>query len=362
MGAVATTFPSGEAGGCLVPPTKPSPDLERDVRRKVGAVPGWLARFAHAPWVARSVAAMIDRPLAYAPAALCDAVGLVVSQENSCRYCYGAQRAVLRIYGYSEQYIDRLIRDSQVADLSAAERAAIDFARRLSRANPRPGPGEYAAVIAAGLDPMAAAEIAVVTSWVNFTNRVATFLALPPESLEAMVEHPFFRFVRPFVAWRMRPRQKAPQEAPQPNGGPCARLVAALDGSPSAQALRETLDEASASTILPLRTKMLILAVVARALGCRHGEEEARALLAQDGFGTADVDEVLATLGSSKLDAHERRLVPFARETVRYQAAAIQTRVRDVVDGFTPPEVVEAIGALALANAVCRLSVVLDAC
>lgn len=362
MEAAATTFSSGEGGGCLVPPIDPSPDLEREIKRKVGAVPGWLGRFAHAPWVARAVATMIERPLAYVPPMLSDVVGLVVSQENSCRYCYGAQRAVLRIYGHSEEHIDRLIRDSQLAEFSPAERAAIDFARRLSRANPRPGAKEYAAVVDGGLERMVAVEVAAVTAWLNFTNRVATFLALPLDPLETMVDRPLFRLVRPLIAWRMRPRQRQPQGLPQPNEGPCARVVAALDGSPAATALREILDDACGSPILPRRTKMLLFAVVARALGCGYGEQEARSNLAQDGFTSADVDEILATLGSSKLDRREARLVPFARETVRYQAAAIHPRVREVMNDFTPAEAVEAIGILALANGICRLSVVLDAC
>jgi alkylhydroperoxidase family enzyme len=104
-----------------------------------------------------------------------------------------------------------------------------------------------------------------------------------------------------------------------------------------------------------------VMVVVARALDCRYGESEARAVLARQGFAAADVDEVLATLSSPRLDAREARLVPFARETVRYQPAVIQSRVREVCRDLGPAETAEAIGIIALANAVCRLSVVLDA-
>ncbi len=75
-----------------------------------------------------------------------------------------------------------------------------------------------------------------------------------------------------------------------------------------------------------------------------------------------DVDEILGTLGSARLDAREARLVPFARETVRYQSAAIQQRFRDVSRDFSPREILEIAGTVALGNAICRLSVVLDAC
>jgi hypothetical protein len=47
---------------------------------------------------------------------------------------------------------------------------------------------------------------------------------------------------------------------------------------------------------------------------------------------------------------------------VRYQPAAIQLRMREVSRGLRPEEVLETVGVASLANAVCRLSVVLDAC
>jgi hypothetical protein len=95
--------------------------------------------------------------------------------------------------------------------------------------------------------------------------------------------------------------------------------------------LRGIIDDAWASDILPRRTKTLLLGVVGKVLGCQHAEEEAR-------------------------------LVPFARETVRYQPGAVQRRLREVARGLTVAETVETVGVLALANTVCRLSVVLDAC
>src|SRR5205823_551117 len=79
----------------------------------------------------------------------------------------------------------------------------------------------------------------------------------------------------------------------------------------------------------PRRTKTLVFAVVARALGCARSEVESRVALEREGLGARDVDEVLATLASARLDAREARLVPFARETVRYhRTAPIQPPMR----------------------------------
>jgi hypothetical protein len=114
---------------------------------------------------------------------------------------------------------------------SPAERAAPDFARR-------PGGAEYEAVVAAGMAPGAVTEVAALTAAASFMNRVATLLALSTEPIEALVEQRFFRLIRPLVAWRMRKPPPFAASAPRADGGPCARVVAALGASPFAHALR----------------------------------------------------------------------------------------------------------------------------
>ena len=45
---------SGPWGECLVPAVVPSPEMAAEVRRAIGAVPGWLARVAPVPWLVRT--------------------------------------------------------------------------------------------------------------------------------------------------------------------------------------------------------------------------------------------------------------------------------------------------------------------
>jgi alkylhydroperoxidase family enzyme len=249
-----------------------------------------------------------------------------------------------------------------VPDLSPRNRAALEFARRISRGNPRPTASDAAELHRLGFERAAVAEFAFVATAVLFMNRLATLLALPPEALESMVQSRLFWLVRPLIAWQARPRLQPPAGLPEPNVGPCAAVVAALDGAPAARFVRGVVNDALGSTVLPLRTKALMLAVIARALGCRQGEADARALLVNADLGSADVDDILANLASPRLDAREARLVPFARETVRYQVGAIQRRMQVVSQGMSVEELLETAGVLSLANAVCRLSVLLDAC
>jgi len=361
MSVGASAAAMTEWAECLLPPAEMPPPLAKEIRGIIGRGPAFVPRLAHAPWVLRAVARHINGFLAYLPHALSDRIGLVVTQDNSCRYCYGMHRSLLRIAGHSEADVDRIVRDSMLVDLSPAERIAVDYARRLSRCTPRPDREDFEKLVAAGFDERAAVEVAADVAAGSFMNRIATLAALPPEPLEAVTGASYFGIIRPFLALGFHKRPPRPLPPPQPNDGPCARVVAALGDSPSAHLLRATIDGAFASPILPTRTKALVLAVVARALDCPYGEKEARALLGSEGFAAADVDHVLETLSSPRLDAREARLVPFARETVRYQTAVIQSRMRDVSRELSPAEMTELIGTIALANAVCRLSVLLDA-
>jgi alkylhydroperoxidase family enzyme len=341
-----------------VPAVAVDPALADVVRRRVGASPDWLTRVAPLPWLADAVSAVITKPFAYVRPELADMISLVVSQDNSCRYCYGVQRTIMRILGHSDERVERMLRDVHLADVPPVERAALDFARRVSRANPLPGRADVDQLVQAGMSPLAVAEIATIAAASNFSNRVATSSARRVARRRART--PLFRLMRPL--WRGGCGAKSPVPPPVPNDGPCARLVTALGDSPAAGVLRGIIDAALASEVLPRRTKMLMFAIVARAMGCSYGEQEARQFLEAEGLGAADVDTVLSTLDSPRLDARERRLVPFARETVRYQTAAIQMRVREVCRDFSAPDILEAVGIVALANGLCRLSVVLDAC
>jgi alkylhydroperoxidase family enzyme len=115
------------------------------------------------------------------------------------------------------------------------------------------------------------------------------------------------------------------------------------------------------SSILSTRSKALIFAVVARALGCPCSEQESRRLLLDEGLNEKDVEEILAHLSSPKLDDIEAVIVPFARETVWYEAAQIQRRAREVQQRLSAAQFLELIAVCGLANAVCRLGIITDA-
>jgi AhpD family alkylhydroperoxidase len=348
---------------CLVPRAALPDDVAAAMRRELGTVPTWAARLAPLPWLVRGLGEMTALPIAHLPVPTYALIALVVSRDNSCRFCYGAQRALMRVLGYEIDAIDRLERD-ELIETDPTRQQALEFARRVSRGSPRPQPAERVALERAGLGHETVAEVAFAAASTIFANRVSTLIALPPDPLEGPAHQLVGRLLRPLIARQIRRRNRTPTPPPEPNRGVGAEVVAALGTAPGAGALRRVVDAALASPVLPRRTKLLMLAVIARALGCTVTERDATAALREEGMAAADVAETLTHLGSPSLDAREARLVPFARETVRCQPPEIQLRTRELGTalGLGVPELLEVIGVTALGNTLCRVSVLVDPC
>jgi alkylhydroperoxidase family enzyme len=339
------------------------PDLAAAIKNVTGgAIPEWGSRLASVPWVVRAFLRGIDKKVAHMPVELWDLIAFVVSQDNACRYCYGATRTVLKILGYGDNSIDRLERDVHLAELPPAEAAALHFARKVSQANPLPTAADLRELARAGFAQSAIAEIAYIAAFAGYGNRVATLFALPPDQLEQILKNPLMRLMRPLLARKFRGKRQPAAKLPAPNEPPFADLIAKLEGSPTAHAARSMLDEALASPELPRRTKLLMFAVIGRALGCEYIKQQAQRALQAETLAATDVDEVLSNLGSPKLDDREKLLIPFARETVRYRSLAIQQRTRELSARLRIEELIEAVGVAALANSMARLAVLLDPC
>ena len=144
--------------------------------------------------------------------------------------------------------------------------------------------------------------------------------------------------------------------------GPFSAVVVGLDGLPMARQLRVVLDRMWSSNAITPRAVPLVFAVIARALGCAASEREATRLLVERGLTVEEVQEILTHLSSPALDEIEREIVPLARETVWDQPAHIQRRCRELRDLVTREQMLEFVGVASLANVICRLGVVSDAC
>jgi alkylhydroperoxidase family enzyme len=140
-----------------------------------------------------------------------------------------------------------------------------------------------------------------------------------------------------------------------------ARLVKSYAGSPMGSALGRTLAEMWASPHLTRRCKLLMIAVIARGLGCELCAPEVSEALESEGLKKSALAQILAHLDAPELDAIERLLVPFARETIWYEPAVLQRHARTLRDRLSAPQFLEAIGVASLANGLCRMgAMVLD--
>ena len=347
------------------PAVEPHRDLRTELRmlRKLGFVPGAIAYYTLCPWVVRSTEAfeLSHYGLAYTEFDFADTIGLVVSQDNSCRFCYAASRAVLRFMGYSEERIRRLEENLVGAELDRREHLALDFARRVSRANPIPAPAEQEPLRAAGFDLDEIREIAYVAAVNVYYNRLSTLTAVPPESVERLGEEGFSKVMRPLIGWYLRTRRRRGRLAPltvEERRGPYSSAVLALDGLPAAKVLRGVIDDAWRSPLLPRRKKALIMAVVARGLDCAEVERDAQVELDAEGLDAETVDQILTHLGSSRLQPGEATIVRVARESIWYRPAEIQRQARALREQLSEGQFLEFVGIAALANMICRVHAV----
>ena len=336
-------------------------ELERYVKRQTGLLPPYSRYFGECPWILR---ADVDLDVVFVDITpLTGPAYLIVSRDNSCRFCYGASRMLMRMTGMSDAQITQLELDIESARLDPATRVALDYVRRISRSNPPPGITDRQALRNAGFSDRAMKELAFFACDVIFHNRFATLLALPVERTERLARSRFAGLFAPLFR-RVLERTTGPvQPATLPEQcktGPFAGVVVALDGIVQASILRKILDEAWASPHLSRRTKALIFAVIARGLGSRGSEREARRLLGDEGLAVADVEEILAHLASPALDGAESEILPYVRETLWYQPAVLQRRGRALRSRLTNAQFLETVGVAALANMVCRLSMALD--
>jgi alkylhydroperoxidase family enzyme len=365
-GEAMTTMRDIEWEECLMEP-RACPELEQRFTRETGRPAGIMRFFAGCDWLSDAVIRLSVQleTCIYLDPDLVDEAGLVVSQDNSCRFCFGAQRAFLRILGMKEARIARLEQDLLIGDFTPRERAALEFARRVSRSDPLVREDDLEMLRKEGFSDAEISELAGLIALHLFFNRLSTLVALPPARLEQFPDAWWARIVRPLLAIKFRQMRKRGAPVNLTTGqksGPFSAVVVGLDGLPMAGDLRIVLDGMLSSNAITPRAVPLVFAVIARALGCEASEREAICLLVERGLSEEDVQEILTHLSSPALDEIERKVVLLARETVWYQPAQIQKKCRELGQVLTREQLLEFVGAVSIANAVCRLGVLNGAC
>jgi alkylhydroperoxidase family enzyme len=342
----------------------PDPVWERESSRRIGFVTSTAKYLTPVRWLLQADELAHARVTPNVPVALGALISMVVAMDNSCRYCYGAFRSMLKIMGYSEQLMRELEASLAVDNLTKQERVALEFAHKVSHAAPRPSESDLRELMAVGYSPIEIAEIAYLAGISVCGNRLATLLALPPDPLEAVEENWFDKLKRPFTRKDFKAMLSSVRTVPYPAeiSGPGAGVIEALRGSPAGAALATVLSAAWDSGITSRRIKALIFAVVARGLGCEACEAGAAEALRHEKWTDGEIEHLLTHLTSDKLDPFELRVVRFARETIRYRTRHIQELAQRFATGLKREVLLEIIGLIAYANSLTHMSILLRRC
>lgn len=336
------------------------PEWEAEVKKDMGMMPDILQRVAISPWI-RILFMKWPR---YQPETLTsrmvDICALVTAQENACRFCYGVARSQMRIFGHSEKTISGIERDMHLAELDEKEKALIQFSRNLARSNPRPARIDREKLIQLGLSPLSVTELSFLIGIYCFNNRMATFIAAPPDAFMERFSKGFFGwFLRPLLRRKMQSLAWTEKRPLEGNLKSFSGIVQALEGLPAARILHDALEGAFQSEILSRELKILMFAVVARSLQCDFCESESR-IMAQDfGFSEQEFNQALQSLTSPRLNPEELKILSWTRDTIRYQTGPMQRRIKELSQEVNNEKLLEAFGVAALANTTVRIAVLL---
>ena len=123
--------------------------------------------------------------------------------------------------------------------------------------------------------------------------------------------------------------------------------------------LNDAMTGALESDILSRELKVLMFAVVAKTLECPFCLTESKNMARDLGIDEIEFDTALASLSSPRLNEHEAKIFSWTRETVHFDTADIQRRIRILAEEVEGVVLLEAIGVASLANTIVRLAVLL---
>lgn len=360
--SITTTLPSADDWRTPLVEPVPSPSLERLFRYRTGLVPTIVPYLAPHAWGYRPFLFLMNPTLQAIDERLSAQICFVVARDNACRFCYGSFRTFLRVAGYSDAALDQLEQELHLDNSNRAHRSALHFAVEISQG--RFGEGTTAATLREqGYGDTAIREIAGIAVTSAFINRLATMLAAPLSGdAEALTDAWYFDVVRPVLrlllnGWqRTRPPLAPPLRRDDVNG-PFAPWTERLAGTNVGHHVHNVVTQwTQDESALPLRTKLLVLAVVARGLHC--GALETRAidlLVGRCELVRREVESAVRHLRGTVLSDRDTVLLRLARESIRYEAGRIQATVRERTQPLSRAETIDAVATLGLSNALARL-------
>ncbi len=342
-----------------------STPLRRTFRRRAGLVPNVVPYLAPHPWLYHPFLFLSAPTVEHIDADLVSAICFVVARDNACRFCFGTFWSFLRMAGYTKADLDRLEGEMYLGDRDPVEEAALRLAIRVSQGRLQAHAGASADDLhEQGLSAPAIREVVGAAVLGTLVNRTSTMLSAPVNHrLEDMTASWYFDLLQPVVGpllsgWqRLSPR--VPPLSADRVTGPLAAWTGTLEGTSIGYVLQDlTTQWLHHEYALSLRTKLLMLAVVARGLHAAALEQTAYRLLVQrTETARSEAEAIVDHFAGAVEPDREAGLLQLARAAIRYEAGHIQRAARRHTQGLTRDETIDAVASIALTNALARLHV-----
>lgn len=153
------------------------------VQEKAGFVPNVFLAFARRPEEFRAFFAyhdaLMDKP-GNLDKAEREMIVVATSAANQCQYCVIAHGAILRVRAKNPLIADQIAGNYRKADITARQRAMLDFAMKVSAGAATTGPEDVAALQAHGFSTEDVWDIAAIAAFFGMSNRMANVMALRP--------------------------------------------------------------------------------------------------------------------------------------------------------------------------------------
>lgn len=154
-----------------------------DVQEKAGFIPNVFLTLAHRPAEFRAFFAYHDALMAKdgnLSKGEREMIVVATSAVNQCLYCVVAHGALVRIYEKQPLLADQVAVNYLKADLSARQRAILDYAMKVCERSHEVDDDDYAALRQHGLDDEDIWDIAAITAFFGMSNRIANAISMRP--------------------------------------------------------------------------------------------------------------------------------------------------------------------------------------
>jgi uncharacterized peroxidase-related enzyme len=167
-------------------------DLPEDIRaridavqEKAGFVPNVFVTLAHRPDEFRAFFAYHDALMEKEGGiskAEREMIVVATSGANQCQYCVVAHGAILRIRAKNPLIADQVATNYRKADISARQKAMLDFALKVSRHSEEIGDADFEAMKRHGFSDEDIWDVGAISALFALSNRMANLIDMRPNA------------------------------------------------------------------------------------------------------------------------------------------------------------------------------------